>query len=335
MQPAAVGHHGLRKVVAILAQALDLHRVKGPDHSLAFLHQAYKAAQAACYHPQKQWTYGWPLLGLEDPDGVQQPGFIPFGARRAGRLPSRPGDAPPADGVAGVRLLRSRERARKRRRVNPLRRRRRVPGREAHRAAPGGRGQAPGRAGEAEEGAGGARRGRLAMEGAQALTFSQKKDPGDVLFRNISQSAARVIMSTVHDGKHVAPTQLPSQLLWIQPGLAASGQVASKCNVGRLLTGREALMMQGYPVPLVKEAVATTSESLMADLAGNGMAVPVVLAILVSASISLSWRNSDASEARQSTSEELESVTALLSMFASSAAAEDDANLRPKMAKAA
>ena len=167
------------------------------------------------------------------------------------------------------------------------------------------------------------------------LTFSQKKDPGDVLFRNISQSAARVIMSTVHDGKHVAPTQLPSQLLWIQPGLAASGQVASKCNVGRLLLGREALMMQGYPVPHVKEAVNTASEALLADLAGNGMAVPVVLAILVSASISLSWRNSDASEARQSTSEELESATALLSMFASSAAAEDDANLRPKRAKTA
>ena len=77
VQPAASGHHGLRKVVAILAQALDLHRVKGADHSVAFLHQAYKAAQAACYHPQKQWTYGWPLLGLEDPDGTQQPGFTP------------------------------------------------------------------------------------------------------------------------------------------------------------------------------------------------------------------------------------------------------------------
>ena len=94
-------------------------------------------------------------------------------------------------------------------------------------------------------------------------------------------------------------------------------------------------MLQGYPVPLVKEAVDTTSECVMADLAGNGMAVPVVLAILVSASISLSWRNSDASEARQSTSEELESATALLSMFASLAAAEDDANLRPKRAKTA
>ena len=167
------------------------------------------------------------------------------------------------------------------------------------------------------------------------LSFSQKKDPGDVLFRNISQSAGRVIMSTFRDGKHAAPTQLPSQLLWIQPGLAASGQVGSQCNVGRLLLGREALMLQGYPVALVKEAVDTSSEALLTDLAGNAMAVPIVLAILVSASISLSWRKSDASETRQSTSEELESATALLSMFASLADAEDDDNLRPKRAKTA
>ena len=167
------------------------------------------------------------------------------------------------------------------------------------------------------------------------LTFSQKKDPGDVLFRNIGQSAARVIMSTVQDGKHVAPTQLPSQLLWIEPGLAASGQVGSQTNVGRLLLGREALLFQGYPVPLVKEAVDTTSESLLADLAGNGMAVPVVLAILVSASISLSWRSSDFQIARQSTPEEMESATALLSTLASWAAAKDEANLRPKRAKTA
>ena len=167
------------------------------------------------------------------------------------------------------------------------------------------------------------------------FSFSQKKDPGDVLFRNISQSAGRVIMSTFRDGKHVAPTQLPSQLLWIQPGLAASGQVGSQCNVGRLLLGREALMLQGYPVALVKEAVDTTSESLLADLAGNGMAVPVVLAILVSASISLSWRSSDFQIARQSTPEEMESATALLSTLASLAAAEDEANLRPKRARTA
>eukprot|EP00971_Amphidinium_carterae_P302190 6004039-Amphidinium_carterae.2 len=73
--PNASGHHGLRKTVMILAHALDLHRVKGPEHSRAFLAQAYKASQAAAYHPNKQWSWGWPLLGLDDPDGVSRPGF--------------------------------------------------------------------------------------------------------------------------------------------------------------------------------------------------------------------------------------------------------------------
>ena len=75
--PASQGHHGLRKTVTLLAHALDLHRTQGPEHAEAFLHQAYKAAQAAAYHPQKQWAYGWPLLGLEDPDGSARPGFTP------------------------------------------------------------------------------------------------------------------------------------------------------------------------------------------------------------------------------------------------------------------
>ncbi len=33
------------------------------------MHQAYKAAEAAAAHPGKQWSFGWPLLGVADPDG--------------------------------------------------------------------------------------------------------------------------------------------------------------------------------------------------------------------------------------------------------------------------
>jgi hypothetical protein len=73
--PRAAGHHGLRKFVAILAHALDLERTRTPEHTMAFLHQAYKAASAAACHPQKQWEYGWPLLGLKDPDGPALPSF--------------------------------------------------------------------------------------------------------------------------------------------------------------------------------------------------------------------------------------------------------------------
>ena len=77
VMPQAAGYHGLRKTIAILAEALDLHRVKGADHSRAFLSQAYKAAQCAALHPQKQWGYGWPLLGIADPDGQARPGYTP------------------------------------------------------------------------------------------------------------------------------------------------------------------------------------------------------------------------------------------------------------------
>jgi hypothetical protein len=70
--PAAAGHAGLKKTVVLLAHALDLHRTAGADQAYAFLSQAYKAAQSASYHPNKQWTYAWPLLGVDDPDGPQR-----------------------------------------------------------------------------------------------------------------------------------------------------------------------------------------------------------------------------------------------------------------------
>ena len=77
VQSNAAGYHGLRKCVVILAAALDLHRTKGAEQSRAFLSQAYKAAQSAALHPQKQWGFGWPLLGIPDPDGVSRPGYTP------------------------------------------------------------------------------------------------------------------------------------------------------------------------------------------------------------------------------------------------------------------
>ena len=73
--PSAAGHAGLKKTVVLLAHALDLHRTTSADQAYAFLSQAYKAAQAASYHPNKQWTYAWPLLGVDDPDGQMRPGL--------------------------------------------------------------------------------------------------------------------------------------------------------------------------------------------------------------------------------------------------------------------
>ena len=44
------------------------------EHAGAFVVQAYEAAQCAAAHPQHQWGYGCPLLGILDPDGTAKRG---------------------------------------------------------------------------------------------------------------------------------------------------------------------------------------------------------------------------------------------------------------------
>ena len=97
-------------------------------------------------------------------------------------------------------------------------------------------------------------------------------------FRNLSQSVGRAHGNTLQDsGKHVAPTMLPGQVLWAE-------------SQERLLTGVEAMILQGYPImPLLEKLKANGqvqvrlkenfTESFLTDLAGNAMALPVVLAI--------------------------------------------------------
>ena len=91
----------------------------------------------------------------------------------------------------------------------------------------------------------------------------------------------------------MAPTILPGQLLWVEafpkaaPGEALSEQVG---HGARLMIGLEALLFLGFPVKRSPEAVGSASDRLMTDLAGNMMALPVLLAIVMSTLASLSWR---------------------------------------------
>jgi len=72
--PAAGNHKALRKCIILLAHSLDLARTEKPERVYAFLVQAYKAAQAAALHPQKEWSYGWVLTGLEE-EAVSRPRY--------------------------------------------------------------------------------------------------------------------------------------------------------------------------------------------------------------------------------------------------------------------
>ena len=44
---------------------------------IAFLTNCYKAAHAAALHPNREWTYGWPLTGLEEPLAPPRPAYTP------------------------------------------------------------------------------------------------------------------------------------------------------------------------------------------------------------------------------------------------------------------
>ena len=113
--------------------------------------------------------------------------------------------------------------------------------------------------------------------------------------RDVSQSITRIPVSkTTSDGKHLAPTQLPRAITWIEPPV----------NMPRLQLGRESLMLQGFPVASASGLVARTSESLMQDLAGNMMALPVVLAFVMAMFASGSWREDVVDEIPVATAEE-------------------------------
>ena len=60
----------------------------------------------------------------------------------------------------------------------------------------------------------------------------------------------------------------------------------------RLLLGREALWLQGFPI--LEKSVAPVlegeSESFLTDLAGNMVSTPVLLALVLSTMSALSWR---------------------------------------------
>ena len=57
-----------------------------------------------------------------------------------------------------------------------------------------------------------------------------------------------------------------------------------------MLLGREALVLQAFPVALVEEQLDQVSENFQHDLAGNAMSFLVLLAVAQSGFASLHWR---------------------------------------------
>lgn len=124
-----------------------------------------------------------------------------------------------------------------------------------------------------------------------ALSLLQQCTPC-IVFRDLSQSIVRGNSNTWRQdsSKHVMSAVLPRMVLWCEAQ-------------NRLVLGREALLMQGFPVQPFLQILAARmetmplaqqwhpSEALMMDLAGNAMALPVVLAMVQCALAALNWKD--------------------------------------------
>ena len=131
------------------------------------------------------------------------------------------------------------------------------------------------------------------------LTFSREVHPGCAM-RDLSQSITRLVVSSRAGNRHVAPTQLPRQLLWIESPFGL-----------RLLLGREALTMQGFPTAKVSSLLNEAGETFMQDLSGNMMSLPIVLAMVMPLFTSLSWAESCATIAPPASDSDVDAALGL------------------------
>ena len=130
----------------------------------------------------------------------------------------------------------------------------------------------------------------LTLQQKLTAAYSLCTDTTPVLFRDISQSLSRVRTSTIgEDGEHSIFTVTPGQMVI----------VFKDGEEPRLLLGEESMLLQGFPIAAVSDLVQKTPNSVMADLAGNMVAVPVLLALLMSSVACVHWRANDADEEGQ------------------------------------
>ena len=120
----------------------------------------------------------------------------------------------------------------------------------------------------------------LTKREGDALRLSRVEGPS-CEFRNLSQSVGRInTLSHQTSGKHVGPTMLPGQVLWLE-------------SQERPMVGEEALIFQGFPIlPMMKKVLLPESCSgngFLQDLAGNAMALPVLMAVLQAGLASVDW----------------------------------------------
>ena len=119
----------------------------------------------------------------------------------------------------------------------------------------------------------------LTAEQRDVLVYSQSEDPRQHLMRDCSQSVKRVRHSTLSEkGLHISPTMMPGQIM-----------VLSEQVEPRLMLGEESLLFNGFPFALMP-ANRQWTQSLLTDLSGNMVSLPVLLALIQSTLTAVPWQ---------------------------------------------
>ena len=85
----------LKRICALLAAALDKGRSGSLERQQALLCQMYTVCEAAAKDPSHDLGWGWPVLGIRDPEGRAQPGWLPAESCCGHCLPPRKCSPPP------------------------------------------------------------------------------------------------------------------------------------------------------------------------------------------------------------------------------------------------
>ena len=108
------------------------------------------------------------------------------------------------------------------------------------------------------------------------------------------------ILDEVHG--EVSPCILPGQLLWLH------------LKEPRPMLGWEAMLFQGWPIAKVSVPEFVTDKMLQ-DLAGNGVSLPVLLALVISLLMSLSFEHPCTEEEDATTQHEADEALRLLGLM--------------------
>lgn len=142
--------------------------------------------------------------------------------------------------------------------------------------------------------------------------FSLATDDKSHLMRDVLWSCGKVRVSREGPTGHISFTVIPKQVVLLFPPGATP----------RLQLGREAMLLQGFPLPQPESPMSCVPERMWQELAGNMVSLPCCMSILMAMLAAVDWRKKPVVEV--ASSEELEAADEAAKFIESMLAVSDD-----------